>query len=113
MRSSIQAAMALNQGQRSASVSGTPARIFSMLERGWKSSPSAKRQCRFPASKAPTVVLPLPDTPATMSIMPVKPPHHQVHGGPDGLPSGDTGLRVDLGRLVRRTSVMLVLQVHF
>src|SRR5579875_3043202 len=60
--------MARSQGQRSASVSGWPVRIFSMLAAGWKESASAKVQCSRPASKAPTVVLPLPDGPAMIKI---------------------------------------------
>ena len=69
MRSSIQAAMARSHGQRSSSVSGIPARIFSTFAAGWKSSASANRQPRRPASMAPMVVLPLPDTPATIRIV--------------------------------------------
>src|SRR5438874_4893656 len=68
MRSSIQAAMARSQGQRSVSVSGIPARILATFAAGWKSSASANRQPRRPASRAPTVVLPLPETPATITI---------------------------------------------
>src|SRR5436190_6110313 len=68
MRSSIQAAMTRSQGQRSSSVSGTPACIFSTFAAGWNSSASAKRQPRRPASSAPTVDLPLPDAPATITI---------------------------------------------
>src|SRR5579859_6208514 len=68
MRSSIQAAMARSQGQRSSSASGTPAAILATFAAGWKSSASANRQPSRPASSAPTVVLPLPDTPATITI---------------------------------------------
>src|SRR5262245_49215576 len=68
MCSSIQATMARSQGSRSASVSGIPARIFATFASEWKSSASANGQPRRPASIAPTVVLPLPETPATITI---------------------------------------------
>src|SRR5438477_11937900 len=68
MRSSIQAAMARSHGPRSASVSGIPARILATFAAGWKSSASANRQPRRSASRTPTVVLPLPETPAMITI---------------------------------------------
>ena len=49
-------------------MSGIPARIFATFAAGWKSSASANGQPRRPASIAPTVVLPLPETPATITI---------------------------------------------
>ncbi len=61
--------MARSQGRRSSSVSGRPARILAMFAAGWNASASAKRQPRRPASMLPTVVLPLPDTPATITII--------------------------------------------
>src|SRR5207248_9872532 len=39
-----------------------------MLASGWKSSASAYTQCSRPASIAPTVVFPLPETPITTMI---------------------------------------------
>src|SRR2546423_14535106 len=39
-----------------------------MLASGWKSSASAYNQCSRPASIAPTVVFPLPETPITTMI---------------------------------------------
>jgi hypothetical protein len=65
---SIQPPTARSHGWRSSSVSAMPARILAMLGSGWKVSASAKRQCSRPASSAPTVVLPLPATPATIRI---------------------------------------------
>src|ERR1700689_4417908 len=69
MRSSIQAVTARSHGRRSASVSGIPACILAMFAAGWNVSASANRHPRRPASSAPTVVLPLPDTPATIRII--------------------------------------------
>jgi hypothetical protein len=60
--------MARSHGHRSASVSGCPSRIFSMFASGWNVSASANVQCSRPASKAPTVLLPLPDGPAMIKI---------------------------------------------
>jgi len=44
--------MARSQGQRSASASGMPDRIFSMFAAGWKSSPSAVHGDRFVVAEA-------------------------------------------------------------
>src|ERR1700722_4733385 len=58
-----------SQGLRSASVSGCPPRIFAMFAAGCRASASVKGQPSLPASSEPTVDLPLPDTPATTTIM--------------------------------------------
>ena len=50
-------------------MSGIPARILATFAAGWNASASANRHPRRPASSAPTVVLPLPDTPATIRII--------------------------------------------
>src|SRR6202035_5833159 len=68
VRASIQSVIACSHGSRSASVSGMPACILATIASGWKVSASANRQRRRPASSAPTVVLPLPATPATIRI---------------------------------------------
>src|SRR5271165_4997821 len=68
-RSSIQAPIAPSQGHRSPSVSGIPAAILATLAAGWKESPSAKAQPSRAASSAPIVDFPLPDTPATTTII--------------------------------------------
>jgi hypothetical protein len=65
--SSIQAAIASSHGPRSSSVSAMPACILSMLASGWNQSASANSQCSRAASNAPTVDLPLPETPITTS----------------------------------------------
>src|SRR6185312_642238 len=62
---SISAAILRSQGNRSASVSGLPWRIFSTLESGCSSSPSWNWQPSAAAKRIPTVVLPDPDTPMT------------------------------------------------
>src|SRR5579872_7333662 len=82
MRSSIQVPITCSHGQRSASVSGIPARILATFAAGWNASASANCQPRRPASSAPTVVLPLPDTPATMRIMALRdlPADHDLAG---------------------------------
>src|ERR1700722_16660582 len=59
-----------SQGQRSASVSGMPCRIFSTLAGGCSRSPSMNGQPSFLASSSATVVLPLPDTPMTTKAVP-------------------------------------------
>src|ERR1700733_82454 len=69
MRSSIRAVMARSHGWRSASVSGIPAAILAMFAAGWNASASANGHPRRAASASPTVVLPLPDTPATIRII--------------------------------------------
>src|ERR1700684_4502900 len=76
--------MAWSHGQRSSSVSGTPPRIFSMFAAGWNSPASANRQPSRAASIAPTVVLPLPDTPATMRIIGPECSHGTVSAGRPG-----------------------------
>src|SRR5271165_7084223 len=45
-----------------------PDRIFARLASEWKLSPSANGQRSMLATSAPTVLLPLPDTPATIRI---------------------------------------------
>ena len=67
--SSSRAAMARSQGQRSSSVSGVPAFILAMLAGGWKESPSSRIQPSARARPAAMVVLPLPDTPMTTTIV--------------------------------------------
>src|SRR5215470_9436241 len=66
--SSIRLAIWLSQGIRSLSVSGTPRAILAMFAAGCSWSPSVKGQPSRLATRAPTVVLPLPDTPATITI---------------------------------------------
>src|SRR5271169_5262749 len=66
---SIHSAMALSQGQRSASVSGSPRCIFSILARGWNRSPSSLIQCRRWASIEAMVLLPEPETPITTMMV--------------------------------------------
>ena len=61
--SSIHWAMASSQGERSASVSGVPRLIFSMLAGGWKLSASRNGQPSVRDNSAPTVLLPEPETP--------------------------------------------------
>jgi hypothetical protein len=61
--------MARSHGHRSSSVSGVPAVIFATFAAGWKESPSANGQPARFATRLPTVVLPLPDTPATITII--------------------------------------------
>jgi hypothetical protein len=68
MYSSITAATASSQGQRSSSVSGTPARILATLAAGCSESPSMKGQSSLLASSWPTVDLPHPETPARSTI---------------------------------------------
>src|SRR4051812_27036520 len=63
----ISSAMALSQGQRSSSVRGWPARIFSTLLAGRKLSPSSNRQPRRSPSAFARVLLPEPDTPITIN----------------------------------------------
>src|SRR5581483_8020246 len=63
----ISSAMALSHGQRSSSVRGWPARIFSTLLLGWKLSPSSNRQPSRSPSAAAIVLLPDPDTPITIN----------------------------------------------
>ena len=64
----IQLVIARSHGALSLSVSGMPARIFATLAAEWKPSASANRQPSRVASCVPTVVLPLPATPATITI---------------------------------------------
>ena len=58
-----------SQGLRSSSFRAIPCRIFSTLEGGWKSSASANSQPSCSARRRPTVVLPAPTTPITITIM--------------------------------------------
>jgi hypothetical protein len=60
---SIHLAMASSQGARSASSSGTPRLIFSMLAGGWKLSASRNGQPKAFDRALPTVLLPQPETP--------------------------------------------------
>src|SRR3954453_19387177 len=64
---SIQPAIAASQGQRSSSVSGMPRFILSTLAGGWNQSASSNSHRRRDASSAPTVDLPDPDTPMTIT----------------------------------------------
>src|ERR1044072_368734 len=64
---SIQPAIAASQGRRSSSVSGMPRRILSTLAAGWNQSASSNSHRRRDASSAPTVDLPDPDTPMTIT----------------------------------------------
>ena len=64
---SIQPAIAASQGQRSSSVSGVPRCILSTLAGGWNQSASSNSHRRRDASSAPTVDLPDPDTPMTIT----------------------------------------------
>ena len=73
--------MPCSQGQRSSSVSGTPACIFSTLDGGWNQSPSSKIQFSRWASIDAIVLLPQPETPITTTT--------------EGLPAGDAGLFSD------------------
>src|SRR5262245_14946089 len=73
--------MPCSQGQRSSSVSGTPACVFSTLDGGWNQSPSSKIQFSRWASIAAIVLLPQPETPITTTT--------------EGLPTGDAGLFSD------------------
>ena len=77
IRWSIQAPMTRSHGFRSSSVSGIPARILATFAAEWKASASAKRHPSRPATSAPTVVLPLPDTPATIRIIPPESNHRR------------------------------------
>src|SRR5205823_14802793 len=80
---SIHAATAPSQGRRSSSVSGWPAFILAMLAAGCRSSPSSNSQPSSPANREPIVVLPLPATPATTTIIEPEPP--SLVGQPAGL----------------------------
>src|SRR5262249_22419772 len=80
--------MPCSQGQRSSSVSGTPACIFSTLDGGWNQSPSSKIQFSRWASIAAIVLLPQPETPITTTT--------------EGLPAGEAGLFSDCGPRVWR-----------
>src|SRR5262249_4275342 len=73
--------MPCSQGQRSSSVSGTPACIFSTLDGGWNQSPSSKIQFSRWASIAAIVLLSQPETPITTTT--------------EGLPAGEAGLFSD------------------
>src|SRR5579862_8899666 len=66
-QASMTRAIACSHGRRSASSSGTPRRIFSILPGGCSVSPSSNCQCSRSASRAAMVVLPDPDTPITTS----------------------------------------------
>src|SRR5262249_7084135 len=61
-------AIAPSHAQRSSSVSGMPACIFSTLAVGWNQSPSSNSQPSRAASNAPIVDFPDPETP--MMTMP-------------------------------------------
>src|SRR4051794_36760369 len=63
----MNSAMACNQGQRSASVSATPAAIFATFSGGWNQSPSTNSTAKRSANAIAIVDLPDPDTPITMS----------------------------------------------
>src|SRR3974377_1283701 len=69
--------MASSQGKRSASVNGTPLRIFSLLLEKWKSWPSRNTQPKRAASDRATVVFPEPVTPITKRIISIP----EVRGG--------------------------------
>src|SRR5262249_27793868 len=64
----MQCPMATSHGIRSASVSGSPRSIFSTFAAGCSRSPSVNGQPSRPATSAPTVDFPDPDTPATITI---------------------------------------------
>src|SRR5438045_3071343 len=91
---SIQRPISSSQGMRSASVRGSWAAILAMLPPGWKASPSAQSQPRRPARAAPTVDLPLPETPVTTTT-------GGAAGDPGdpGDPAGGTADGPDEGRL--------------
>src|SRR5262249_10263587 len=73
--------MPCSQGQRSSSVSGTPACIFSTLDGGWNQSPSSKIQFSRWASIDAIVLLPQPETPIITTT--------------EGLSAGEAGLFSD------------------
>ena len=68
IRSSMLAPIARSHGILSSSVSGSPRAILAMFASGCSRSPSVNGQPSRPASSAPTVDLPLPETPATITI---------------------------------------------
>src|SRR6266487_5324800 len=82
-RWSIHAATAPSQGRRSSSVSAWPAFILAMLAAECRSSPSSNSQPSSQASREPIVDLPLPATPATITIIEPEPP--SLVGQPAGL----------------------------
>src|SRR5215467_3157291 len=93
--------MPCSQGQRSSSVSGTPACIFSTLDGGWNQSPSSKIQFSRWASIAAIVLLPQPETPITTTTEGLPAITTTTEGLPaittttEGLPAGEAGLFSD------------------
>src|ERR1039457_6349910 len=87
--------MIRSHGQRPVSVKGRPERILAMLAAGWKESPSANSQFSRLARRAPTVVLPLPDTPPINTIMLRE--HSLRPSGPAAQPPGPLGAAAPVG----------------
>src|SRR3954471_2306719 len=120
----ISSAMALSQGQRSSSVRGWPARIFSTLLAGLKLSPSSNRQPRRSPNAFATVLLPEPDTPITINAQgastPVtnSPRKRGLVDQPDGLAIrarayGRQSLAIEQARQDRLLVVPRYLEQHF
>src|SRR5215469_14092753 len=84
--------MALSHGHRSLSVSGLPDLILAMLVAEWNASPSANPQSSLVAISSPSVVLPLPATPATMRIIVAEPTRVRFLSPTCGPPRRDVSL---------------------
>src|SRR5262245_62261940 len=80
--------MPCSKGQRSSSVSGTPACLFSTVDGRWNQSPSSQIQFSRWASIAAIVLLPQPETPITTTT--------------EGVPAGEAGLFSDCAPRVWR-----------